>query len=203
MFKMLQTGADFIYSLLFPPFCLNCGRQGEYVCPECHIFLTEAEPACPACGKASSGARLHQRCFSFLDRRLVAWENQGLAKRLIAAVNQGRATHLLEYLILQALAIFLKNDSYDDLGSILSDNSVEIVSVPSSQETESRSGLSGFFVQQLCNIFRSKQSQNQADGSEQKQAILVSLEDHVGIKSKAQELKESGFDQVFSLVLVG
>ncbi|HQO27808.1 MAG TPA: hypothetical protein PKX21_01985 [Candidatus Pacearchaeota archaeon] len=203
MFKLLWAGTDFIYSQLFPPFCLNCGRRGAYVCPECQVFLVEAEPACPACGQASPGGWLHQKCFSSLDRRIVAWENQGLAKRLIATINQSRASHLLEYLGLQALASFLKSDSYNDLSRLFSDCSVEIIAAPPPQKMADCSDLSSVLVQQIVNFFRNEQLQNQAIKPKEKKAVLVSLEDHADIKAKARELKDNGFTQVFSLVLVG
>lgn len=43
---------EFILEILFPKFCLNCGREGSYLCPDCLSLIDVAEKQyCPFCSQ--------------------------------------------------------------------------------------------------------------------------------------------------------
>lgn len=41
--KFLPKIKEFIFDLLFPKFCLNCGREGSYLCPDCFSLIDIGE----------------------------------------------------------------------------------------------------------------------------------------------------------------
>ena len=49
--------------LLFPRWCISCGREGEYICLSCNRSLTRIlPPLCPKCGQPQSRATLCPSC---------------------------------------------------------------------------------------------------------------------------------------------
>ncbi len=50
-------------SVLFPLYCVSCGREGAWCCAECEAFLPgTAVLACPGCEKPAVGGRTCARC---------------------------------------------------------------------------------------------------------------------------------------------
>ncbi|HYC79745.1 MAG TPA: double zinc ribbon domain-containing protein, partial [Candidatus Binatia bacterium] len=53
----------FFLDLLFPVVCLDCGREGYYLCRACKIKLKKNEvQLCPVCGKRSPFGLTHSNC---------------------------------------------------------------------------------------------------------------------------------------------
>jgi len=51
IFTPLKGFSHFVLNLLFPPFCLGCGREGEFICFHCRPSLPYLQPPlCPRCG---------------------------------------------------------------------------------------------------------------------------------------------------------
>ena len=51
--------------LLFPRYCINCGREGDFVCEQCRLSLTYIiPPICGKCGRPLSGKLICNRCIS-------------------------------------------------------------------------------------------------------------------------------------------
>jgi len=196
----IYTAVDFIYSILFPPFCLNCGRAGSYICDQCQLFLIEAEPSCPACGQPSPGGWRHSTCSSSIDRRIIVWEDEGLGRRLVSKILQSRSTHLLDDLMMRAVLTLFKNNDYVDFWLILRQGLVKILPNPSSRETRDHCQISERMAQKIValNPIRDFKST-----SETRVAVLVGLEEKVSIEEQARLLKAEGFDQVFSFTLIG
>jgi competence protein ComFC len=49
--------------LLFPRWCLGCGREGDYICGTCRRSLPEiTPPVCPGCGRPHDGGGVCPRC---------------------------------------------------------------------------------------------------------------------------------------------
>jgi len=49
--------------LLFPRWCLGCGKEGNYFCPTCEKKLTSiTSPLCPRCGCPEPGGKLCPAC---------------------------------------------------------------------------------------------------------------------------------------------
>ena len=51
-----------ILDLIFPKTCLGCGREGQYICPNCLAKVLLLKPACPYCEKPSIDGFTHIRC---------------------------------------------------------------------------------------------------------------------------------------------
>lgn len=49
--------------LLFPKWCLGCGKEGSFICSTCYEQLPIAKPPfCPLCGKPQTGGNLCPNC---------------------------------------------------------------------------------------------------------------------------------------------
>jgi len=48
--KYLSSAKEFLVDLLFPKFCINCGREGSYLCQDCLSLIDILEiQYCPFC----------------------------------------------------------------------------------------------------------------------------------------------------------
>ena len=88
--------------LLFPRWCVGCGREGDFICPSCRQSLPRIRPPlCPKCGRPRSNAMLCHSC--------VDWQAEidGIRSpfRFDRAIRQ--AIHQLKYRNLRALAVLL------------------------------------------------------------------------------------------------
>ena len=86
--------------LLFPQWCIGCGREGNYICDSCRQSLSRIlSPICPRCGKPQSDGMLCPACDD---------ENPGIDGIRSPFVFSGvirQAVHELKYRNLRALAI--------------------------------------------------------------------------------------------------
>lgn len=57
---------------MFPKNCINCGKEGKYICEKCELFLSEAPSI------------FHQ---GSLEEVIGCWEYEGLAKRIIFKIK--------------------------------------------------------------------------------------------------------------------
>lgn len=88
--------------LLFPRWCLGCGKEGDFICPACRRALPRiTPPLCPLCGRHQINANLCPAC--------VGWETaiDGIRApfKFEGAIRQ--AIHGLKYNNLRALAPLL------------------------------------------------------------------------------------------------
>jgi competence protein ComFC len=85
--------------LLFPRWCLGCGREGDFICPSCLKSLPRlAPPLCPKCGRPQSRAVLCPSCTSWqaaIDGIRSPFRFEGVIRQ---------AVHELKYSNLRALA---------------------------------------------------------------------------------------------------
>src|SRR3989338_5559090 len=98
--KFFLRAKNFILDLIFPIECLDCGREGEWICGECFSkvkFL--AAQICPVCKKESLWGRVCPECRgkSFLEGILVStlYSENELIQKLI---------HLYKYQYIKDLA---------------------------------------------------------------------------------------------------
>ncbi len=94
----------FVLDILFPIFCLGCGREGEWICKTCakKIELLKKQ-ACPVCGNES---RTGARCFNCrakteLDGVIAATAFWGKDKKESLAKE---AIHIFKYRFVKDLA---------------------------------------------------------------------------------------------------
>ena len=91
-------------SLLFPYWCLGCGKEGELICPSCrHTLPRIKSPICPRCGRPQSSGMLCPTCSS--QRHKI----DGIRSpfRFEAVIRQ--AIHHFKYRNLRAIAKPLAN----------------------------------------------------------------------------------------------
>ncbi|OGO02075.1 MAG: hypothetical protein A2Y90_00700 [Chloroflexi bacterium RBG_13_52_12] len=85
--------------LLFPPWCIGCGREGGYICDSCYRQLPSiSPPICPRCGRPLSPENLCPGCTgeqSGIDGIRSPFLFNGVIRRAI---------HELKYRNLRALA---------------------------------------------------------------------------------------------------
>ncbi len=53
-----------ILDLLFPKFCVGCGKWGTYFCPKCIEDITQGDLICPSCEREAVGGTTHPICRS-------------------------------------------------------------------------------------------------------------------------------------------
>ena len=78
---------DLLLDVLFPRFCLGCGREGRYICDKCNVFVSEVEPI-----------YFEQKKYG-LDALISIWEYEGLIKKLIHEIKYQGLTDIVKELI--------------------------------------------------------------------------------------------------------
>jgi ComF family protein len=85
--------------LLFPRWCVGCGREGDFICPACLKSLPRViPPLCPRCGLPQSSASLCPSCLGWpaeIDGIRAPFRFEGVIRQAI---------HELKYRNLRALA---------------------------------------------------------------------------------------------------
>ncbi len=76
---------NIILDILFPKVCINCKREGKYICDKCKVFISETEPM------IYTG-----EC---LDGLISVWDYEGLIKELIQMIKYQGVTDIIKELI--------------------------------------------------------------------------------------------------------
>ncbi len=96
--------------LLFPQWCIGCGREGDYICGSCRQTLSViSPPVCPRCGRPQSRGMLCPEC---ADSQA---EIDGIRAPFFFDGVIRQAIHQLKYRNLRALAIPLAELLHDYL----------------------------------------------------------------------------------------
>jgi ComF family protein len=106
---------EIILDLLFPKWCIGCGKRGDLICFSCQSLLPRImPPLCPKCGKPQPSGILCSGC--------VSWkaEIDGIRSPFRFDGVMRQAIYNLKYRNLRTLAVPLANLIYD----YLVDNSV-------------------------------------------------------------------------------
>ena len=104
--KLKRTALD----LLFPQWCVGCGREGDYICRTCRqSMLPIMPPVCPRCGRPQPNGVLCPGC--------VNWQAEidGIRSPFRFDGVMRQAIHELKYQNLRALAAPLAKLLYDYL----------------------------------------------------------------------------------------
>lgn len=98
--------------ILFPRFCLGCGKEGKYICENCQNFLGEASLICPVCSKPSFTGEKHSNCSNryTLDGFTAIWEYQGIVQELIHTVKYRGISNILSEAVAKAFEVMLKDE---------------------------------------------------------------------------------------------
>ena len=152
---------DLILDILFPKVCINCGREGRYICDKCKVFISEAMPVCPTCYNSSFSGEIHQNCVKKygLDGLVSMWDYEGLVKRLIHNVKYGGLGHIIDECVESSFKLIAKdiNRFYSFLSFLSSDNTY-ITYVPMYIKRKKRRGFnqSELIAKELGKISNSK-----------------------------------------------
>lgn len=81
----IATFKNILLDIAFPRFCIECKKEGSYLCKECLLFLSEASYVCPVCIKPQFYGKRHQRCLGQgpLTGGVSLWDYEGVVKKLI------------------------------------------------------------------------------------------------------------------------
>jgi ComF family protein len=96
--------------LLFPQWCVGCGREGDYICHACRqLLLTITPPLCPRCGRPQPEGVLCPGCVNWqaeIDGIRSPFRFDGVMRQTI---------HELKYQNLRAIAVPLAELLHDYL----------------------------------------------------------------------------------------
>ncbi|MDD3474507.1 MAG: ComF family protein [Candidatus Dojkabacteria bacterium] len=74
-----------MFDLIFPTYCLNCGRSGEYLCTECQKKLERSIPECYICRRISNRYVTHDQCNYYgINSLFVGWRYNTVARKIIS-----------------------------------------------------------------------------------------------------------------------
>ena len=98
MFEALNKTKEWILDILFPKFCLGCGREGLYICKDCEVFLSEVDPAVSL--KLSFNKLVETK---FQPTIISVWEYEGLMEKLIYKIKFDGCYHIVDELVAKAM----------------------------------------------------------------------------------------------------
>ena len=74
-----------MFDLLFPTYCINCGKSGEYLCTKCQKELQRTIPECYVCRRISNSYKTHEKCNIYgIQSLFVGWQYNDIAKKIIS-----------------------------------------------------------------------------------------------------------------------
>ncbi|MFC1915417.1 ComF family protein [Chloroflexota bacterium] len=142
--KLKGTALD----LLFPRYCVGCGREGSFICFSCRHSLSRiARPICPRCGRPQPSGILCPDCVNWpakIDGIRSPFRFDGVMRQAI---------HQLKYQYIRALVVPLAQLLHDYLAT--NPISVEIlIPVPMHQKRLRERGYnqSGLLAQELSKL---------------------------------------------------
>lgn len=77
-----------LFDFVFPKYCVNCRKIGEYICPDCFARISfDVEKICPVCNRNSIDSKTHPGCKNryTIEGVFASIVYKGMAKRLISA----------------------------------------------------------------------------------------------------------------------
>ena len=97
--RRIAQAKDSLLDLLFPLYCVGCGREGSLICPDCRSDLPEIEPPwCFICGLPRGGF-----CVCGTDRSRI-WSLDGIRSPFRFEGTVREAVHGLKYRNIRGLA---------------------------------------------------------------------------------------------------
>lgn len=90
--KWLRKTGRFFSDLFFPRFCISCNKEGDFICKNCSLFLSEAGLICPVCEKGSYFGEIHKKCpkRNMPDGLANLWDYEGMVKNGIHQAKYGK-----------------------------------------------------------------------------------------------------------------
>lgn len=78
-----------LLDVIFPKKCLECQKEGSYICPGCIGKIELAIPICPYCFRPSINGQPHALCQRDLglDKLIAVWRYRGVVRKAIIALK--------------------------------------------------------------------------------------------------------------------
>ena len=81
------------FDLLFPKWCVGCGKEGDFICPSCRRLISQiVPPLCPRCGKHQPSGILCPSCVSWqaeIDGIRSPFQFDGVMRQAIHQLKYG------------------------------------------------------------------------------------------------------------------
>lgn len=141
LFFYLNKTKTVLLETFFPRFCVNCKKEGRYLCDNCLLFLSEVSLFCPVCKKDSLYGKKHISCDG-IDGLILLYDYEGVAKRLMNKINNG-AFHILEEITEKFISLLEKDFKRFSLFlSFITKDETVITFIPITKEEEKNRGFS-------------------------------------------------------------
>ena len=104
-----------LIDLIFPKRCLECNKEGQYICQNCITKVQILKPVCPYCEKSSIDGFTHIKCKKklCLDGLCGVWRYGGVIKKAIQALKYKYATEIVQelcgYFVPELAKLSIKN----------------------------------------------------------------------------------------------
>ncbi|MDO8486480.1 MAG: ComF family protein [Candidatus Staskawiczbacteria bacterium] len=120
-----------ILDLIFPKFCVGCGKWGTYFCPKCIKNIAQTDLVCPNCEKPAIGGAVHPLCKKRygLDGLWSLGIYQNPLKKIIQKLKYKYVREVVEVLVNLMVEYWAKYDAYF-LGEIKKDGGKNWVVIP-------------------------------------------------------------------------
>ncbi len=155
--KILENAWSTLLDIFFPRFCLNCEKEGLYICSNCTIFLSESFFICPVCEKSSYLGERHKWCKKKeqLDGLVNLWDYEGIVKKGIHLTKYNSTICPLEELTDNFFLRLQENKERLSLFfSFLGDKSTIITFVPTYSKRKMKRGFDQ--GEEIANILSKK-----------------------------------------------
>jgi len=104
-----------LLDLLFPPFCLGCGKWGKYICYDCLVKIKPLElQKCAVCNKPAINGMTHPNCLktNTIDGSVAAFSYNGVIRKVITKLKYQFVFDLSQTLARLTVASLKKNYSF-------------------------------------------------------------------------------------------
>lgn len=195
-----------ILDYIFPKRCINCKKQGDYICPNCFTFLSfDAKNICLVCKKQSLTNFTHKYCRNkqTIDGCFSGIRNNYIAKKLIFSFkNKPYLTDLQSFLVDLLYESLIQNENFMQL---IKKTNFILVPVPLSGKILRKRGYNQaqILAKGLGKKFKMKALSLEKVNKESKSVFIVDDLVNTGktLENLAFVLKKKGIKKVFGLTL--
>ncbi len=129
---------------VFPRFCVECRKEGRYICDECLLFLSESDFVCPVCQRSSRFGKRHKKCrkLNRLDGLISFWDYDGVIKKAVHLIKFDGFFHVMEE-IMEHFLLLIQEDKerISFFLDFLNDNETCITFVPLNESKQKEKGF--------------------------------------------------------------
>ncbi len=131
--KKAEKALEFFLSILFPTLCVNCGKEGQYICEDCSVFLSENSLICPVCHESSYNGKRHRRCGNRygVDGLASVWDYEGVVKKSIHQLKYSDIYHIAGELMERSFGVVIRDKNrFSDFLEFVTKETTVITFVP-------------------------------------------------------------------------